>query len=376
MKEKIAVLGANEPLIPFYRQAKALGYEIIGIAIEKGAVCKKYCDKFYPVSFADKDDVVEVCRKENVDGIISFSLESALPTVAYVANKLGLVSNSEESIKLTQSKYAQRQALEKAGIPVPKYYLIENVEDLKKVQCRFPVIVKPVDSGGSQGICKVEKADDLLKSYKYAVEYSRTSKAIVEEFVDGREFSVEFISHQGKHYFIQITDKVTSGAPRFVEMQHHQPADIPASIWDRIKVMVEGALTALKIENSASHTEIKWNSNDELYIIETGARMGGDYISSDLVRLSTGYDFVEGAIKLAVGKFEVPSFSRPMHSGVYFYSKLAPEVGEIIKQHEKWPDIVEWEYSDEPLMEVKSNADRRGYFLYQNSRIKVDFYRR
>ncbi len=372
MKEKIAVLGANEPLIPFYRQAKALGYEVIGIAIEKGAVCKKYCDRFYPVSFADKDDVVEVCRKEKVDGIISFSLESALPTVVYVANKLGLVSNSEESIKLTQSKFAQRQALEEAGIPVPKYYLVENEDDLKKVQCRFPVIVKPVDSGGSQGICKVESPNKLVEAYRYAVEYSRTSKAIVEEFVDGREFSVEYISHQGNHYFLQITDKVTSGAPRFVEMQHHQPADIPESVWNRIKEMVESALTALKIENSASHTEIKWNSNDELFIIETGARMGGDYISSDLVRLSTGYDFVEGAIKLAVGKFEVPSFPNLMHSGVYFYSKLAPEVGDIIKQHDNWPEIVEWEYSDEPLMEVKSNADRRGYFLYQNETEKFN----
>jgi len=376
MKEKIAVIGANEPLIPFYRQAKALGYEIIGIAIEKGAVCKKYCDRFYPISFADKDAVVDVCRKEKVDGIISFSLESALPTVVYVAQKLGLVSNSEESIKLTQSKFAQRQTLEKAGIPVPKYYLIESRADLDKVDCHFPVIVKPVDSGGSQGICKVEDKAKLEEAYNYAISYSRSSKAIIEEYIDGREFSVEFISHQGKHYFLQITDKVTSGAPRFVEMQHHQPADIPASVWERIKTMVADALTALKIENSASHTEIKWNSNDELFIIETGARMGGDYISSDLVRLSTGYDFVEGAIKLAVGKFEEPTFPRHMHSGVYFYSKLAPEVGEIIKNHEKWPEIVEWEYSDEPLMEVKSNADRRGYFLYQSSGIKVDFYRR
>lgn len=373
MKEKIAVIGANEPLIPFYRQAKALGYEVIGIAIEKGAVCKKYCDRFYPISFADKDDVVEVCRKEKVDGIISFSLESALPTVTYVANKLGLVSNSEESIKLTQSKFAQRQALEKAGIPVPKYYLIESEADLTRVQCRFPVIVKPVDSGGSQGICKVENQDKLKEAYNYAISFSRTSKAIIEEFVDGREFSVEYISHQGKHYFLQITDKVTSGAPRFVEMQHHQPANIPESVWNRIKEMVEGALTALKIENSASHTEIKWNSRDELYIIETGARMGGDYITSDLVCLSTGYDFVEGAIKLAVGKFEVPTFPKPMHSGVYFYSKLAPEVGEIIKNHEKYPEIVEWEYSDEPLMEVKSNADRCGYFLYQ-SHIKLSLF--
>lgn len=370
MKEKIAVIGANEPLIPYYRQAKALGYEIIGIAYEKGAVCKKYCDRFYPVSFAEKEKVLEICREERIDGIISFSLESALPTVIYVAQALGLVSNKEESIELTQSKFAQRKALEKAGIPVPHYYLIEKEEDLKQVSCRFPVIVKPVDSGGSQGICKVEAQSELAEAYRFAADYSRTHKVIVEEFVDGMEFSVEYISHNGQHYFLQVTDKVTSGAPRFVEMQHHQPADISKETKFRIQQMVEAALTALKIENSASHTEIKLNSNGELFIIETGARMGGGYITSDLVRLSTGYDFVEGAIKLAVGKFTVPEFPSRMFSGVYFYSKLAPEVGDVIRQHERWPQIVEWELSDAPLTEVKSNADRNGYFLYQSSEKK------
>ncbi len=370
MKEKIAVLGANEPLLPYYRQAKQLGYEIIGIAYEKGAVCKKYCDKFYPISFADKDLVLDVCRKENIDGILSFSLESALPTVVYVAQSMGLVSNTEESIAITQSKFTQRQALQNAGIPVPKYFLIENESDLGHVKCQFPVIVKPVDSGGSQGICKVDSSDKLAEAYRVAAEYSRSSRAIVEEYVDGREFSVEYISHKGKHYFLQITDKVTSGPPRFVEMQHHQPADITKDIKANIKKMVEAALTALKIENSASHTEIKLNSTGDLYIIETGARMGGGYITSDLVRLSTGYDFVEGAIKLAVNKFEKPTFPQTFFSGVYFYSKLAPEIGEIIKYHEKWAEIVEWELSDNPLTDVKSNADRYGYFLYQSKKGK------
>ena len=372
MKEKIAIIGANEPLRPFYRQAQKLGYEIIGIAWEEGAVCKQYCHRFYPISFTDKEKVLEVCRKENIKGILSFSLESALPTVVYVANAMGLISNSLESISITQSKFTQREALQKAGIPVPQYYLIGNEQDLSKVQCNYPVIVKPVDSGGSQGIGKVDSPNELVEAYKYAVEYSRTSKVIIEEFVDGREFSVEYISHNGKHYFLQVTDKVTSGPPHFVEMQHHQPADISFELKERIKQMVEEALTALKIENSASHTEIKLNSKGQLYIIETGARMGGDYITSDLVRLSTGYDFVEGAIKLALNKFETPILQKQMFSGVYFYSKLALEVGEIIKHHEEWPEIVECEYSDEPLMEVKSNADRRGYLLYQNSDKRID----
>lgn len=367
MKEKIAIIGANEPLKPFYRQAKKLGYEIIGIAWDKGAVCKDYCQRFYPISFTDKEKVLEVCRKENIKGVLSFSLESALPTVVYVANSMGLISNSEKSIAITQSKFTQREALQKAGIPVPCYYLIENEQDLCNVKCPYPIIVKPVDSGGSQGICKVDSPKELTNAYRYAVEYSRTSKAIVEEFVDGREFSVEYISHKGKHYFLQVTDKVTSGPPHFVEMQHHQPAEISNDTKENIKKMVEAALTALKIENSASHTEIKLNSKGELFIIETGARMGGDYITSDLVRLSTGYDFIEGAIKLAIGKFEQPLLNQHMFSGVYFYSKLAPTIGEIIKHCDRYPEIVETELVDAPLPEVKSNADRNGYFLYQSA---------
>ena len=374
MKEKIAVLGANEPLIPFYRQARNLGYEIIGFAWSEGAVCKSLCDKFYPISFSEKEKILEVCREERVCGITSFSLESALPTVIYVAEKLGLVSNTEECLERTQNKYAQRRMLEQAGIVVPKYYRIENEKDLSQVDCGFPVIVKPIDSGGSQGISKVDEPGNLSDAYHYAAASSRSRQVIVEEYIDGREFSVEYITHQGIHYFLQITDKVTSGAPRFVEMQHHQPAYITPDVHKRIRDMVEKALDALKIENSPSHTEIKLNSSGNLYIIETGARMGGDYISSDLVRLSTGYDFVEGAIKLALNQFEPPVIKHEMFSGVFFYSKLAPWLGDVIRESENWPEIVEADfYSDENLTEVKSNADRAGYVLYQSSKNRLSF---
>ena len=83
--------------------------------------------------------------------------------------------------------------------------------------------------------------------------------------------------------------------------------------------------------------------------------------------MSTGYDFVEGAIKLALNQFEPPIFDKRMYSGVFFYSKLAPEVGDMIRQSDRWPEIVEAGYSsDTNLTEVKSNADRAGYVLYQS----------
>lgn len=369
--KKVAVIGANAPLLPFYKHAKENGYYLIGIAWEEGAVCKKYCNKFYPISFADKDKVLEVCKNEKVDGITSFSLESALPTVIYVANKLGLVSNSEECLKLTANKYTMRNAFKMSGIPVPQYFQVHNIDDLKKIDIKYPAIIKPVDSGGSQGVNKVENLDELLASYAYATDHSRSNTVIVEEFVDGREFSVEYLSFRGIHYNLQITDKVTSGAPHFIEIQHHQPADISHEVREAIKKMVEKALTALKIENSPSHTEIKLNSKGELFIIEVGPRLGGDFITSDLVKLSTGYDMVNGALQLAIGEFVPPKDLKTMHSGVYFYSKLSPEIGNIIKDHDRYPEIVEWEYSDEPLPEAKSNADRGGYLLYQTKDKKL-----
>ena len=368
---KLAVIGANAPSISFYKQAKALGYYIIGIAWAEGAVCKQYCDKFYPISFKEKDEVLRVCREERIDGITSFSLESALPTVVYVAQAMGLVSNTEECVRLTETKYAQRKAFEQHGIPVPKFKKLKKGDAIDVTGIQYPIIVKPMDSGGSQGITKLDSSFGLEEALRAAFDRSRTEQAIVEEFVDGREFSVEALSHHGKHYILQITDKVTSGTPHFIEMQHHQPADISQEVANQIRAMVEKALTALKIENSPSHTEIKLNSRGELYIIEIGARLGGDFITSDLVRLSTGYDMVKGTIELAVGRFEMPRKVFSKFSGVYFYSALAPQMGDVIRNHSRYPEIVEFEIDESPLMEVHSNADRNGYFIYQSEKGKM-----
>ncbi len=364
--KKLAVIGANKPLEPFYRQAKSLGYYIIGIAYEKGAVCKQYCDKFYPVSFVEKDKVLEVCRAEMIDGITSFSLESALPTVVYVAQKLGLVSNTEECVRKLTDKYTMRKALDTAGIPNPRYVIISDTSQLEDLQVPFPCVVKPVDSGGSQGVTLVGKKDDLKSAYERSMEYSHCGKVIIEQFIDGREFSVEYLSCKGMHYNMQITDKVTSGPPYFIELQHHQPADISSELHERICDVVEKALTALCVENSPSHTEVKLSSNDELFIIETGARLGGDHITSDLVRLSTGYDMVQGAMELATGCFRDPDIRNKYFSGIYYFSSLTPDVKNYIDNAKEYPFIVETSCLNEEINDCKRNGDRMGYFIYQS----------
>jgi biotin carboxylase len=365
---KLAIIGANEPLECFYKQAKNLGYYLIGIAYDQGAICKKYCDKFYSISFADKEAVLKACKAEKIDGIISFSLESALPTLIYVAENLGLVSNSFECAKRIENKYTMRECFTANGIPNPLYKIVKSEKELVDVNIPFPCIVKPVDSGGSQGVTKITKSAELKDAFNRAMEYSRNGGVIIEQFVDGREFSIEYISHNGEHYFLQITDKITSNAPFFIELAHHQPAQISTELASRIKSMVENALTALKIENSASHTELKVDFKGDLYIIEIGARMGGDYIASDLVRLSTGYDFVKGAIDLALGDFKEPELNSPNFSGIYFYSSISQDIKQYIEIHKDDSIIVESHLNEHENDFCYRNGDRNGYFIYQYSK--------
>ncbi len=364
--KKIAVIGANEPLLRFYRQAKALGYYIIGIAYEKGAVCKQYCDKFYPISFIEKDKVLDVCKKECIDGITSFSLESALPTVVYVAKKMGLTSNDEDCLERTATKYAEREAFEKSGLPIPKYVRVRTIDDLQMKELKYPIIVKPLDGGGSKGITKLDSKEGLESALQFAINNSRMGEAIVEEYIEGREFSIESISYKGIHHILQITDKVTSGEPHFIEMQHHQPANISSEMAALIRQTTEKGLTALAIKNSAGHTELRVTPDGIPFIVEIGARMGGGMITSDLVRLSTGYDMVKGVLELATGNWHEPVLKWRKYSGVYFSSPLAPYVSEAIRNCKNYPEIVDSALNGRTYKEALSNADRSGYLLYQS----------
>lgn len=373
-KKRIAVFGAHENTSQCYQQAKALGYYIVGIAKPFSSKCRVYCDSVYEVSFSDESSVFEICKKEKVDGITSFTLESAVPFISKIAARLGLIANSLGCVERIKTKYAQRLAfIEADGYKyTPHFQLLKEADDADICKVIYPCIVKPVDSGGSQGIFKVKNDKQLDDAIKQAKKKSRTHSVIIEDFIDGREFSVEYLSYKGRHYFCQLTDKVTSGEPLFVEIAHHQPADVSYELLERIKDTVESALTALKIENSPSHTEIKLNSRNELFIIEIGARMGGDLITSHLVSLSTGIDFLAATLNIACGTFVEPKPVLNKYAGVYLYSALTASLADYMHKRRTNKNIIEVNLEKEELDEVHSNADRSGYLLYQSEEGRVN----
>ena len=365
----LAIIGASYLQRPLVERAKAMGLRTICFAWAEGAVCKDLVDVFYPISIVEKEQILAICQQEQIDGICTIASDVAAPTVAYVAEQMGLVANTYEASLRANNKWLMRQAFTSADVPCPQHMCVTNLDvDTIQAQMNLPLIVKPSDRSGSLAVNKITDWAQLPSAIQEAQSASFRGEAMVEEFIDGREISVEFISYQGHHYPLQITDKVTTDAPHFVELEHHQPSTLSAEMYSAIYAITERALQALGITNGASHAEYKITDDGRVYIMEIGARMGGDFIGSDLVQLSTGYDFLRGVIEVALGKFEAPVLSSNAFSGVYFLSAETPQVAAYIQHAEQYPAIVQVEQTDAELHQVTCSAERSGYFIYKDTK--------
>lgn len=365
-KPKLAVIGASYLQLPIVRKAKQMGIEVHCFAWADGAVCKDVADYFYPIDVKEKEKILELCERIGINGITTIAADLPVPTINYVASRMGLISNPDDYSAITTNKFLMRQCFMQNGVPSPRYTLVTSNGSYDGIQgFEFPLIVKPTDRSGSKGVEKILDPVQLDAAVKRAQDVSFKHEAIIEEFVTGREISVESISFEGKHYILQITDKVTTGAPFFVELEHHQPSSLPEETKVQVRQIVLHALDALHIEYGASHSEMKITENGEIKVIEIGARMGGDFIGSDLVQLSTGYDFLKGVINVALGRFEEPVLTDSHYSGVYFLSEETKHLKPIIEHWKDNPAIREAAITNEELRRIECSGDRSGYIIYQ-----------
>lgn len=304
--KKLMILGASVLQIPAILQAKKMGIYVIAVDMNPNAEGFSYADKKIVVSTTDIDGVLKEARNNNIDGIMTIASDRPMMTVAKVCEELDLVGIDMKTAINATNKSKMRDALRNNDVAIPMYFSVESYKDFleasKKIIDRgYNCIVKPSDNSGSRGIRLVKDSDNLDEVYSYCKENSIAGTLVVEEYMEGEEVSVESISHDGDCEVIQITDKITTGAPYFVEMGHTQPSMLSDETKDEIKKLTQKATKAIGITDGPSHTEIKV-TKDGPKIVEIGARLGGDNITTHLVPLSTGVNMVEVSIKIALGE--------------------------------------------------------------------------
>ena len=364
--KKIAIIGANDFQNPLILKAKSLGYETHVFAWQDGSIGEKTADYFYPISIVEKDEILKKCKEIGIDAIATIASDLATLTVNYVAEKLGLPGNSLECTKKSTNKYEMRKAFKEAGVATPGFEIVSSPEDIEKLSnMEYPLIVKPTDRSGSRAITKIYKKEELEEAISKAIENSFEKKAIVEEYIEGNEFSAEGITYNGEHKFLTITRKATTGAPHFIETGHIEPAGLTKNMEEKIYNELTKALTALKITNSATHSEFKITPNGDIRIIEIGARMGGDCIGSDLVQISTGYDFVKMVIDVAMGN--KPSFEKVTEPKIavirFIFNKKDLEDFERVKKEA--PELIYFVSKIEDISshKVVDSSSRFGFYI-------------
>ena len=373
--KKIMILGASILQLPAIEKALAMGLQLVVVDMNPEAVGMKM-PGIIPevVSTIDVPAVVAVAKKRNIDGVMTLASDMPMRSVAAVAKELNLVGITDDTALKATNKAVMRQALKNAGVPVPNFFKVSNKDEYDKAVSNFamPFIVKPADNSGSRGIFEIadltcEKLID--DAYNYSKQYSRNGDVVVEEYMNGPEVSVETLTVDGECHVIQITDKITTGAPHFVEMGHTQPTRLPGDIPAKIAEVAKAANKAIGITNGPSHTEIIVTSEGPK-IVELGARLGGDCIATHLVPLSTGVDMVECCIKIALGekpdieaKFSKGSAIRyfKQHAGIVKAINGIEDVKKIKGVHQI--SIVHG--IGETVTEIDSSTARMGFIIAQ-----------
>ncbi|MGP1508303.1 MAG: ATP-grasp domain-containing protein [Sphaerochaeta sp.] len=368
MNKRLAILGANASISVLIRKAKSLGYETHVFAWACGDPGEKEADFFYPISLIDKELILQKCRKIGVCGVCSITSDFAAPVVAYVARGLGLPGNPEKTDIVARNKYEMRKAFQKyGGIYCPKFAEVDDSFcDSAVTGFQFPVIVKPTDRWSSKGITRVDSKNELQKAVNFAVSESIEKKAIIEEFMDGPEYSAECIVYEGEPTVLTFTKKNTTGFPHYIETGHTQPSDIPLREQEKIKEKVKRAIRALDITNSAAHAEFRILKNGEIGFMEIGARMGGDCIGTDLTPISTGMDYTKMVIDVACGNApDFTVFGDPQPISVRFILNSDDFDRFECFVHEYPSKVVRYEINQSQINStVVDSSTRHGFYIF------------
>lgn len=370
-KKKLLILGGSVLQLPAIKKAKELGLYVGIIDYDKNAVGIAFADEYFNVSTIDVDKVVETAKSFKPDGIVTLATDMPMRSIAAACEALKLPGITYQTAVNATDKGEMIKVFDKNNVEHPWFYIIESIEQLQEIskEINYPCIMKPTDNSGSRGVVLVQNKEQLLENYEYSNKQSRGGSVIIEEYMRGPEVSVEIMVIDGKVHVLQVTDKLTTGAPHFVEMGHSQPSRLLKEDVEKIKDLATRAVLAIGVNNGPTHVEIILTDKGPK-MVELGARMGGDCITTHLVPLSTGIDMVSATISLSCGEKVDVSRKNNKGSAIRFFRVepgriTAIEGLENAKKIKQVREITMVKKVGDVVGDIGSSTDRIGYVVCQ-----------
>jgi len=377
MTKSLLVIAAGPLQVPAIEEAAQLGLRTVAVDANPRAPGMSLADVRYTVDIFDAPAVEEIACAEKIAGVMTLCTDAPVRIVAAVAAALGLPAISSEAAANATDKRLMRRALLAKEVPVPGFFEVDSIAAASAAadSLRYPVALKIACSSGSRGVYRIDTPMDLAKHFLQARQYQPYGDLLLEEWMDGPEVSVEGVCVGEKVHVIQVTDKVLFPGAYPVEAGHSQPSRLPAMIVAQIRDVTERGVSALGFTSCAFHAELKITTGGPK-IVEIGARLGGDRISTHLTPLSTGVNLVRAAIQVAVGREPNLVLSAQRGAAVrYFHTSSCGTVERIegLESVSSLPGL-ELLYAaserDGPLQpgfvvgEIRSSLDRYGHAVF------------
>lgn len=373
--KRLLIIGASILQLPAIKKAKEMGLYVAVADFNPGAIGIQYADEYYNASTIDEEAICKVAQEFKPDGIMTLATDMPMRSLAKAAAFLGLPAISYDTAIKATDKYEMIKAFKEHGVASPWFYNISSKEEISSVKdnITFPCIIKPTDNAGSRGVVLVNSYDELLNAYDYSHKQSRSGNVIIEEYLKGKEVSVEVIVINGDIHILAITDKQTTGAPHFVEMGHSQPSQLPSHIQNAIKDLAIQAVKSVGIHTGPAHVEMMITERGPV-MIELGARMGGDCITTHLVPLSTGIDMIKATIDLSLGNIPDITPKIEMASAIRFIKGKRGIIKSIkgVDEAKDMDGIIEVALTKnigDRIDDIHSSTDRVGYVIGQTNDI-------
>ena len=320
--KKILLLGGSRYLLPVIKSAHELGLYVITCDYLPDNIAHKYSDEYVNVSIIDKEAVLEIAKKLEIDGIMSFATDPGVVTAAYVAEKLGLpYGGSYESVSILQDKGLFRSFLTEHNFNVPHAKSYKNLEDALRDTDFFtwPVIVKPVDSAGSKGLTRVDEKNEVRKAIEYALDFSHCDQFIIEDFIEkkGCSSDTDSFSIDGKLVATTFSSQrfdVQSDNP-YAPMAYSWPSTFSREHEDELTSEIQRLLTLLDLQSSIYNIETREGVDGKAYIMEVSPRGGGNRLA-EMIRYASGVDMIKAAVQAAVG-LQIDKVDQPQYDGCW-----------------------------------------------------------
>ena len=306
----VLILGAGLMQKPAILSAKELGFTVNVIDADENAVSIKYADTFRKIDLKAKDEILEYAGELKSNGGLCAVFTAGTDfssSVSYVCEKMGLPAHSYEASLNASIKTRMRECFDKSHVPSPSFIKV-NKNDLNDALCSkvlerlsFPFVVKPVDNMGARGCRMVRNEKEFVSAVKTAVDFSRTQNAIIEEYMDGPEYSIDALVYNGTMTVTGFAERHIYYPPYFIETGHTMPAVLSKKMHDELISVFALGVKALGLTCGAAKADIKYTKNGPM-IGEIAARLSGGYMSGWTYPYASDLNLTKQALLIACGK--------------------------------------------------------------------------